>query len=802
MIDKLALSLSQCPIRLKFALWVLFLCITTLTGLQLWQGGAKIQSDILAMLPELKEDPLTETALARVEKQLSNTVYIALLADDESQAVTAAKTLMESLSSSERGAFVDIRSADLNQAQALNQFYFSHRFNLLTRTQAHALSSGKLNELIQQAQSQLYNAFGYANSGLIANDPLLLYPDNLQALAPKQTLQVQQGILLGQARQTDKNSNSTDHIAAIVMAKGVGSAFNPNTQELQMAVLQEALETVKTQNKQIEVLKAGALFHACAATKSAKSEVSTLGLASLIGVSLLVWLAFRSIMPLSIALLTIATSLLSAVVMTLLIFSEIHLMTLVFGTSLIGIAIDYNFHFYCERLAQTNKSANDVIRHIFPAITLALITSVLAYSGIGLAPFPGMQQVAVFCAAGLFGAYITLVLAYPLLASGPLPSGEKPLTMAAAYLTQLNTLSRSLNLKVGVVLLALSVIISAFGLYRLTSDDDIRNLQQSPLSVLNEEQQLRGILSGGTDNQFLLVRADTEELLLQRLEILAPKLNNAVKDGLIGNAFSLSSYLPSRSKQESNYRLQGHIYQQDLTRVIVSLGLDDSLNSDLALAYQKAKGSYIDAGSFIGSDAGKLFKPLWIAPTSQQDEYGAIVLLGGITDIDKLESFFTGQPYVQLVDKVGDISGIMGQYRELTLWLLAIAMVMAAIMFSTRFTFKLAALVVAVPALSAILSLSLLGLIGAPLTLFHALALILVFGIGVDYSLFFAESKQQSRGVMMAVFMSACSTILAFGLLAFSSTPAIHSFGLTLLLGIGFTFALSPFIQTFTRTFK
>ncbi|ABV34929.1 conserved hypothetical protein [Shewanella sediminis HAW-EB3] len=804
MIDKLALRLSQYPARLKFALWVMLLCITTLTGIQLWQGGAKIQSDILAMLPKLKEDPLTETALARVEEQLSNTVYIALLAEDKSQAVTAANTLIESLSSDNRDAFVDIRSADLNQAQALNHFYFNHRFNLLTQAQASALSSGKLSELLRQAQLQLYNAFGYANSGLIANDPLLLYPDNLQALAPKQRLQVQQGILLGQwsPNETDESSKPAAKVAAIVMAKGLGSAFNPNTQELQMAVLQEAFETVESQNKQVAFLKAGALFHASAATKSAKSEVSTLGLASLIGVSLLVWLAFRSVMPLGIALLTITTSLLTAVVMTLLIFSELHLLTLVFGTSLIGIAIDYNFHFYCERLAQAEKSANEIIRKIFPAITLALLTSVLAYSGIGLAPFPGMQQVAVFCAAGLFGAYITLSLAYPLLASGPLPSGEKPLSMAAAYLTKLNSISRFLNYKIGGVLLALSVIISAFGLYQLTSDDDIRNLQQSPESVSDEEQQLRGILSGGTDNQFLLVRGETEEQLLQRLEILSPKLNNAVEKGLIGNAFSLSTYLPSRSKQEDNYQLQGLIYQQNLASIVENLGLDDSLISDLAEAYQKAKGSYIDAESFISSDAGKLFKPLWITPTPLQDQYGAIVLLGGITEIDKLESFFSKLSYVQLVDRVGEISGVMGQYRQLTLWLLAIAMAIAALIFSTRFGIKLAALVVAVPALSAVLTLSLLGLIGAPLTLFHALALILVFGIGVDYSLFFAESKHQSRGVMMAVFMSASSTILAFGLLAFSSTPAIHSFGLTLLLGIGFTFALSPFIQTFTRTFK
>ncbi|MEC4726858.1 MMPL family transporter [Shewanella sp. D64] len=799
MIDKLALRLSQCSAKLKFSLWLLLLCSSLITGLQLWQGGAKIQSDILAMLPKIQQDPLTQTALNRVEQALSNSIYLALVADNKTQAITAAQTLMSSLNSGNHVAFTQVRSADINQAEAINSYYFEHRFNLLSPAQANLLASSNLDALIMQAQEQLYNPFGYANSGLIANDPLLLYPTNLQAMAPKQTLTVQQGILLGN-HHVD-GALPQDKVAAIVMAKGIGSAFNPNAQTLQLSALQQAIDKVHQQDPKVEILKAGALFHASVATQSAKTEVSTLGLASLIGVSLLVWLAFRSVMPLSIAILTISTSLLTAIVTTLLVFSELHLLTLVFGTSLIGIAIDYSFHFYCERLAQPKSNATQVIQQIFPAITLALITSVLAYSGIGLAPFPGMQQVAVFCAAGLIGAYVTLILAYPLLASGKLPNREKTLQLAERYLTALACFQSKLNRKTGLLLLIILTLISAVGISQLTTDDDIRNLQQSPAHLLNEEQQLRTILSGGTDNQFLLVRAKNEELLLQSLEALTPELNKLIEKGIMGNAFSLNSYLPSQKEQEQNYQLQSKIYQQ-LPAILASLGLDESLLVPLEKAYQKARSQYIDADSFIHSEAGKLFAPLWIAPSEQQTEFGSIVLLGGITDLGTLAKLFPHGSDIQLIDKVGDISNIMGEYRQLTLILLAIAMVIAAVIFSTRFSIKQATLVVAVPALSAIFTLALLGIMDSPLTLFHALALILVFGIGVDYSLFFAESKQQSRGVMMAVFMSACSTILAFGLLAFSSTPAIHNFGLTLLLGIVFTFLLSPFVQIFTRTIR
>ncbi|AQS38475.1 putative exporter [Shewanella psychrophila] len=798
MIDKLATLLGQYSAKLKFSIWLTMISLIVVIGFSLWQGGARVQSDILAMLPNIQEDPLTDIALSRVEEQLSNSIYLGFVADNQTQAIQAAQQVITELNEHGQGIFVDIKSADINQAESLNNYYFPHRFNLLTPAQAQTLENGKLDSLIGQAQQQLYNAFSYATSGLLAKDPLLLYPQNLQALAPKQALEVHQGILIATLPVDD----SKGKVAAIVMAKGVGSAFSPKIQEQQISVLTQAFEQVRLQDTDIEILRAGALFHAAAATQLAKSEVTSLGLASLIGVCLLVWLAFRSLMPLTIALLTISTSMLVAVVMTTWVFSELHLLTLVFGTSLIGIAIDYSFHFYCERLNKPDVSAAQVIQHIFPAITLALITSVLAYSSIGFAPFPGMQQVAVFCASGLISAYITLVLAYPLLASGTLPKGEKQLKLAEIYLHRVDTLLVKLPPKGLSLIVIICLSLSSFGILRLTSDDDIRNLQQSPPEVQVQENALRSLLSGGTDNQFLLVRANSEQALLQRLEDLAPRLNNAVKQQLIGNSFSLSNYLPSQDRQERNYRLQAEIYQQKLSHIIDSLGMDEELAPELKQAYLTAEGQYIDASTFLNSQAGKLFAPLWIAPGDDQKQFGAIVLLGGISDIDKLRHYIADLSDVQLVDKVGDISKVMGKYRQLTLILLAVAMLAATLIFSSRFSMKLASLVVAVPALSAIFTLATLGLMGTSLTLFHALALILVFGIGVDYSVFFAESKQQSRGVMMAVFMSASSTILAFGLLAFSSTPAIHFFGLTLLIGIGFTFMLSPFIQTFTRTSK
>jgi predicted exporter len=372
-------------------------------------------------------------------------------------------------------------------------------------------------------------------------------------------------------------------------------------------------------------------------------------------------------------------------------------------------------------------------------------------------------------------------------------------------------------------LFALVIVVwCLIGVTKLTVDDDIRNLQQSPASVTEPENQLRQLLSGGTDNQFLLVRAPSEEALLQQLERVSPLLDAAIANQELGNYVSLSRYLPSHQRQDTAYRLQGEIYQTQLDTVLASLGLDENLKPELQAAYLAAKTEYITPAGFFKLEAGKQLAPLWLAPNEANRpvsngalndggvsadhgadqgaahgaDYGAIVLLGGIQQIDALKARFDHDESVQLIDKVADISAVMGHYRLLTLKLLALALGIALLLFSLNFGIKKAAVVVAVPALAALLTLATLGLTGSPLSLFHALALILVFGIGIDYSLFFASAQNHGKAVMMAVFMSACSTLLAFGLLAFSQTQAIHYFGLTLSLGIGLTFLLSPLILT------
>jgi predicted exporter len=98
-------------------------------------------------------------------------------------------------------------------------------------------------------------------------------------------------------------------------------------------------------------------------------------------------------------------------------------------------------------------------------------------------------------------------------------------------------------------------------------------------------------------------------------------------------------------------------------------------------------------------------------------------------------------------------------------------------------------------------TLALLAACGQPLQLFNVLALALLLGIGVDYGIFLLERENGGAGAAwLSVVLGAAGTWLSFGLLALSSTPALHAFGLTLLFGILIVWFATPLYRPATAS--
>jgi predicted RND superfamily exporter protein len=76
--------------------------------------------------------------------------------------------------------------------------------------------------------------------------------------------------------------------------------------------------------------------------------------------------------------------------------------------------------------------------------------------------------------------------------------------------------------------------------------------------------------------------------------------------------------------------------------------------------------------------------------------------------------------------------------------------------------------------------------LGLELNLFNVVASILIIGLGVDYGIFMVCHGQQEQDLASAraVLVSGLTTLVGFGALVLAEHPALHSIGLTVLLGI------------------
>jgi predicted exporter len=138
---------------------------------------------------------------------------------------------------------------------------------------------------------------------------------------------------------------------------------------------------------------------------------------------------------------------------------------------------------------------------------------------------------------------------------------------------------------------------------------------------------------------------------------------------------------------------------------------------------------------------------------------------------------------------------VLGKYRYAMSWVLLLSYLAVFGLLYPRYGFA-GWRALGPTALASIATLAILGIMGKGIELFHVLALMLLLGIGVDYGIFFQEqSGAEDRAAWLAVGLSALSTLLSFGLLALSKTPALQAFGLTMALGIITVCLIVPFFR-------
>jgi predicted exporter len=223
---------------------------------------------------------------------------------------------------------------DADRLKRLGSLYFPYRQGLLSEGDRASLAAGRGEDIAMRALSQAFGFAGPVDAGLLRTDPFLLLPSFFTNLPfPLSRLPPDDGML----------SVTEDGVTwVLVSATLAGEPFELDLQERLVAAFDASVGAAPPG---LQVKRLGAVFFAHAGSQTAIREASTLSTLSLVGTMLLVVLVFRRLAPLLHNVLALGVGMGVGLSGSLMLFGELHVAALLFGTSLTGVAVDYGLHY-------------------------------------------------------------------------------------------------------------------------------------------------------------------------------------------------------------------------------------------------------------------------------------------------------------------------------------------------------------------------------------------------------------------------------------------------------------------------
>lgn len=765
------------PVLFVVARWALLLVVVASLGaIYLRAQSSEILSvDLVHLLPKSDRSPEIEQAVRERRDQFERRLLVLVGAQDEEIAFAAAELVSQKLAEVPQLSLMPLATGP--GQRDLYSFYAQHRHGLVDARMAQVLRRGEADAVSRLVAQRYADPSMLLNSDLIKADPLLLLPAFLDDAfsAGSENLRLQNG------RAFFEQSGQAYVPTGFEIS---GSPFSIDVQKAVTTALRDAENALDSQFPGSVMRSAGLVRHAAKGTETAEAEISSVGLGSLLGVVAIVLIVFRSSLPLGASLVSIGIGAVAGFSACLFIFGKVHLLTLVFGGSLVGISVDYVFHYFCERARRDEVVTGVQARErVFAGITFGLVTTLIGFVGMWVAPFPGLRQMAVFSGAGLVGAYLTVCLWFPQWSERMRPLAQGPSDAVQRYLVFWQSLPRSVIVLVGAIVGVASLI----GIGMLSPQDDVRLFQSPDGDLLAEQQAIESILDERTASQFFLVEEKSSEELLHRIEELRAGLVAAERS----QGRVLSDFVPSASRQEKNRALLVSYLESENTQATLEelVGLPPSILAGYLTSLKEAPEALSIEEWFAHSASGPQ-RHLYLG--ERGGKHRAAVTLAQIEDLPELNRLAAEHSGVRFIDNAGTYSRLFARYREQVSLLALLSYVFVTALLAWRYGAKGTMAIMAAPVFAAIVSLGVLGFWGGSFSLFNVMALILVLGISVDYGIFFRESGPDSATTLLAVVLSALTTILAFGLLAFSGTAAIHAFGVTIFVGIVVSLLVSP----------
>ena len=727
------------------------LCLLLLTFFSTRASDLSFETELLALAPIDARYELEKKATRELGREFQSRVTFLIEASDALALADAESTLREQLGSVDALHFSDGAAAQLQLVDAL----VDHRFHLLSKAQRSELQSGDRAGIVRRALIERMGLGGGAQLFDVAIDPLAWHSRTITELAAQSL------------------NGTTEPLVTTVSAVLSNQAFAVDSQAGLKQQLLAVIDEVEDLFPQTKIIAGGVFFHATSAATNSKSDAVLISTAASVMVLILLISLFRSATAILVPVVSVAVGIGSGFATSYQLFEGLHVITLVFGASLIGIVIDYSLHFFIHEHASSERESR---LPLYRALILSCFTSVIAYSVLGASGHLILGQVAVFSSVGLVSALITVVALCPLVARRVSLNDQR-----------LSSLLRALSLRLSSLTPSMIIILAAIGLsslifsrdWLLRSGNDPSEFINADVAQLAVDQRIAAATRQFEPGRFLFVSGKNIEEVYQRTNAYLDTLGQREDAGL-GDFLSLTTIVPSPTEQSENYALNGVVYEAD--------GLLDQFLSVASLSVDKEalRSSYLDSANRrleplqLNTALAGILPPLWFKGETGRELSVMLVPQGAsIAALREVAADFEGVDLVNVLE--ASQSGLFEKKASgLSLLFPLMALVIAFLLLVYR---KLSAvLIVVVPVVSVTLVAAGFAFFGHPVTLFHLMAMYLAVGLGLDYGIFAYEIRSPAGLAARAIFVSAITSIMSFGLMSVSSTPVVQGFGLTLLL--------------------
>lgn len=777
------------------------LTVTVLiTALMLWTAVARIHvdTDVVSSLPD-DHGILSDAVYIFKHHPIQNQIAIDIGIDrpDPDLLVRLAGDVERQLKDS--GLFNKIGMDDMQQiipqliTHVVDVLPYLFSAEELQSEVAPRITRASIASRFQELRRSLmeFNTIGQA--GLIARDPLGLRDLKLQALsalAPSQKAQIYKGKLL-----------SSDSRHVMILAHPVGSGTDTAFARKLAGLMRQAAVAVNASNpdsnEHITFTPVGAYRASLDNETMVRRDVNKAVVLATVGIAILLLAAFPRPLIGLLALLPALVGTTAAFFVFSLFRPSISIMALGFGGAIISITVDHGIAYllFMDRPVQTY--GRDASREVWALGLLAMLTTVGAFTVLSFSGFLIFEQLGVFTALGIAFSFIFVHTIFPRIFKSLPPASAK----RSRPLQRLADGFAGFGVKGGLSALVIAGVLIFWA--RPHFNIDLSAMNSISDSTRRAESLFTSVWGDIFSKIYVMTEADSVEGLQQKADQVLAEIGQASRDRQIEAAMPASELFPGPARRQANFDAWQDFWSapavEALRSNMTSAAIDNGFNIQafepflqrLAASDQHARANVSEF-----SIDQRFLEILGITRGAQDGVWRQITGLkaGPAYNGEKIYSRFAGLGKVFDARLFSDKMGAL-LFATFSRMLLIIGISVVILLFLFFADLELTLICLLPLGFAFISTLGTLKLLGRSLDIPSLMLAIIIFGMGIDYTLFFVRAYQRYQSstdpnfslIRMSVLMASVSTLIGFGALATAQHSLLQSAGITSFFGIGYS---------------